>query len=353
MTPFPDLFLYFVSIRSSHCPVKCCHTRTGIPNFPLVFLFESQQIDVDVDMHMDSNSQVCVDIDGEYIDSSESEYEDSLENRGEQNPSPKPELRIPSRLPPEIELRILENAILPKRDPPPYTISEGFFDPWSYGLHINAPDTRITSVCRLFLDQGHRIFYERKTFLFGQTRIWTHLPNNVDREIWPEYRDPIATRLLDFTDRPDWKNIGSNSFISLSGRDDAYAHVDKYRYLIRTLILKSDFKFAPLQSDWDWPLKVDWTTLPNVRVLYLDLLPYSRRIHCSNVEAEEIYNEKLVDGAGCMGGLKLEKLVLVGLCSLFYWNNAEHKHVIERLFKPALGVGGNIEFLDQQYDDMW
>jgi hypothetical protein len=76
----------------------------------------------------------------------------------------------------------------------------------------------------------------------------------------------------------------------------------------------------PSQSDWDWRLKVDWTTLPDLRVLYLDLLPYSRCAYCSDVEGEEIYHEKLVAGAKRMSCLNLERLVLVGLCFM-YWNN--------------------------------
>jgi len=278
--------------------------------------------------------------------------EDTREDGPSQSLNPHCLNPFPDRFPLELELQILEEFFRPDQQFPPYCIPDGFFDPWSARLYLVTLDTRITSVCRFFQDEGRKIFFKRKIFLFGQL-LGCQVSKPADRESWSEYRDPTATRLLNFIDRPDWKNKGSESFINRFGQDSSYTDVDTYRHLIQNLVLKSDFKYMPFQSDWDWPLKVDWTTLPELRVLYLDLLPYSRRAYCYDVEGEEIYNEKVVAGARRMGCLNLEKLVLVGLCSLVYWNNIVHKRMIEQLFKPALGVGGKIEYLDQQSNEMW
>jgi hypothetical protein len=45
--------------------------------------------------------------------------------------------------------------------------------------------------------------------------------------------------------------------------------------------------------------------------------------------------------------------VLVGSYSHQFYGDPGHKRKIKRLFTPAVGGGGKIEFLDRQYAPLW
>jgi hypothetical protein len=62
---------------------------------------------------------------------------------------------------------------------------------------------------------------------------------------------------------------------------------------------------------------------------------------------------KLIDGARQIECLKLRTLVLVGSYSHQFYGDPGHKRKIKRLFTPAVGGGGKIEFLDRQYAPLW
>jgi hypothetical protein len=168
-------------------------------------------------------------------------------------------------------------------------------------------------------------------------------------------RDDRASRLLDYIDIPEWKGKGPEDVCY----DKSYNHVDNYRYEIRHLVFRSAFgptdPMAWAAREWYWALKINWTTLPHLETLYLDLRRYSEVIFKEhNWHIQNEMNDALSFLAHRMNVLHLRKLVIHGLCSgSGAWDNEEHKYFIEGLFKPAVTKDGKLEFVDIPSFDMW
>jgi hypothetical protein len=212
-------------------------------------------------------------------------------------------------------------------------------------------------VCKFFRDEGYKAFYRNNVFVFqsvGGDKLLHNgvLDHNMMYLCWEDVRDPCATRMLDFIDRPEWRNRGSMFFRG----GPEYNHGDLYRHLIRNLVINANLEWSwDIRLDWDWPLKVDWKTLPHLEFLQLDLRTYFRQhrlIHLWRTESD--YNDALREGAKRMQCLNLKKLVLFGLCSFDrYSQKAAQKQQFEISFRPAMRPGGKIEFLDQEFWVSW
>lgn len=100
-------------------------------------------------------------------------------------------------------------------------------------------------------------------------------------------------------------------------------------------------------EDWDWPLKIAFRqTLPNLETLYLD---FRAGLKKGDTGTPGLFRSgKLFRGAERMRNMKLKKLVLVGLCSHEYRNEYWHDLAM-KLFKPALGEGGELLLLDEDH----
>lgn len=126
--------------------------------------------------------------------------------------------------------------------------------------------------------------------------------------------------------------------------------LEKYRYLIKHLVLKSnDELMKDHVEDWHWPLKVDFReTLPNLETLYLDFRAGLRQRVRGTLQCL-LRMEKLIMGYRSTSGMKLKKLVLVGLCSHLYGRGEHWERMTRILFEPALKVGGEFVLLDEDY----
>jgi hypothetical protein len=265
-------------------------------------------------------------------------------------------------LPLELKWLIVQMACTPKKPCLDFITKgyDGCLDPWSCKLsHLGPEDTsfytvkpNITSVCSSFRHEAYKTFYQNNTFVFrstgGDQAVREGARPGEAALPWEDLRDPYASRILEFIDRPEWKNKGSRFF-----KDDVrYQPGDKYRHLISSIIINVEPNWGSQQHrDWDWPLKIDWSTLPHLKSLQLDLRTYSRR---PSDDSEEAYNERLEAGAVRMRCLNLDRLVLFGLCSFdLYWGDVDHKRRMETLFRPAVRPGGKLEFWDQQSFVRW
>jgi hypothetical protein len=118
---------------------------------------------------------------------------------------------------------------------------------------------------------------------------------------------------------------------------------------MRYIALVTPGKFRYLQTrDWDWPLKINWKTLPCLETLYLDLKIFFR-IRGLRYRAHGRAN--LTEGSARMKGLNLKTLVLLGLCTGAHWGDPVVKKLIRTLFQPALAVDGILEFWDDP--ELW
>ncbi|CZR60919.1 uncharacterized protein PAC_10815 [Phialocephala subalpina] len=177
------------------------------------------------------------------------------------------------------------------------------------------------------------------------------------------FRDSVAARLLKFADAYDVSRMQNNWSIvykTLLSNEPQYHpslpidETGRYRceiqhLVIKVCILKRDAEF----KDWDWPLKVDWATLPNLKTLCLGLRPYSQRKTSRPFERQRD-NEKIARGARRMECLRLKSLIIYGLCSgLDLSLDEQHKQRMDKLFRNALDADGVTEFrgLEQQQVD--
>lgn len=207
-----------------------------------------------------------------------------------------------------------------------------------------------------------KVFYSHNVFLFGSryggdaplrekvkaALRGTRSPKHISKREWNLLRDPVATRLLEFIDEPGWKNKGSSSFRQPTWAVD-FQKSDEYRHLIKSICIKlSNPYITEFVPDWDWPLKIDWKSLPRLEYLQLDLRTYSRHpwIQMGDYYTPEQYQVLLQRGAERMKCLNLKKLTLVGLCSYWNWGNKDHERKMDALFRPAVRYGGFITFVD-------
>ena len=204
-------------------------------------------------------------------------------------------------------------------------------------------------------------FFSNNIFKFGSLRgaeqnllrkitmtITNRQTPNLTNAQWHLFRDPLATRLLDLVDEPNWKNKGSRFFKQSVSTID-FRKADQYRYYISNICIKLDDLYRAGQvPDWDWPLKIDWQSLPNLEYLQLDLRAYSEHpfMQINNYYKPEDYQKLLKQGAKAMRCLNLKRLTLIGLCSYSNWGKEEHERQMDALFRPAVRKGGIIVFLD-------
>ena len=263
-------------------------------------------------------------------------------------------------LPAEITLLIVQAVIAGEKEPCLGFITkgaDGCFEPWTCKLShpaVGEPvqgfiSSNMTAVCMLFRHEAYTAYYRNNTFMFhstgGDDALLERARTGALDIPWEDLRDPRATRLLDFVDHPEWKNSGSRFF-----KDTIrYQHSDAYRHLIRRIVINVEPIYnLDFQPDWDWPLKVDWRTLPDLEFLQLDLRGYSRLGSSGPVpESAGRCYETLAEGAQRMECLNLKRLVLVGLRSFRPLLSGPHlRDRLELLFRPAMAPGGEIECLD-------
>ncbi|KAK6586252.1 hypothetical protein PZA11_001309 [Diplocarpon coronariae] len=104
---------------------------------------------------------------------------------------------------------------------------------------------------------------------------------------------------------------------------------------------------VPERAYWDWQLKVDWESLPNLKHLVLDLRTYSA---LSDAGALFEIDEILAAGARRMRGLNLKSLIIYGLCSSDLTRDVlgKHQQVIKSLFEGSLATDGTLELRDEE-----
>jgi hypothetical protein len=127
---------------------------------------------------------------------------------------------------------------------------------------------------------------------------------------WEDFRDPLATRLLDFTPRPQWKNKGSSYFEN----PELYGNCDLYRHLISRIIIGSIPRVRTrFRDDSDGIFKIDWLTLPRLKYLALDLLPFILSSWGRDwQEYEPQFHDLLFEEAKRMAVLELKELFVHG-----------------------------------------
>lgn len=279
-------------------------------------------------------------------------------------------------LPNEVKVVILDYLILQKA-PCLNGIFGDCFDEWSCKEHhyqVDNPsytlpvtlDPKLACLGRFFHD-ALMSFFKNNTFLFDSRGLRGNLLNQAietaltngnvltedDTEAFAKFRDPRATRLLDFIDRPSWKGVGAETFAD----DESYKNVDNYRYRMQHIIFDLRYNIKLMSSyrpDWDWPLKIAYSTLPRLKTLVLDLRAYSAQYLLSLPYTQEEFDHKIRSGAKLMSCLNLRTLTLVGLCSgPKFFGNADHKMRIQHLFKSAMHKDGEIVFKDWMYFLDW
>ncbi|KAE8453790.1 hypothetical protein EG329_009302 [Mollisiaceae sp. DMI_Dod_QoI] len=228
--------------------------------------------------------------------------------------------------------------------------------------HLPCP--YLTNRDTLFRTEGHKAFFRSNVFVFNWD--WTYENTDyayVNLPLWMgkdqthmRFRDPIATGLLDFIDGQGWQAWWRRRHEMILETSRQYpidilrsSEFDKCRYEIEHIVIK-DYQggSASYSADWDWPLKVDWTTLPKLKTLCIDLQAYSRR-HTRFDSAPELEQDDrdIADGAKRMECLQLKSLIIHGLCSWFLRNDDHHKQRMDKLFRKALDKNGVLEFQDE------
>jgi hypothetical protein len=85
--------------------------------------------------------------------------------------------------------------------------------------------------------------------------------------------------------------------------------MERFGKLIRHLVLcVQNRDWSLREPGWEWPLKVDWKTLPHLDTLCLDIRSYSRRESSGSADLQEDDDEKLIEGAVSMECLNLKGL---------------------------------------------
>lgn len=280
-----------------------------------------------------------------------------------------------SILPNEVKIVILDYLILHEA-PCLDGIFGDCFDEWDCKKHHreltdSCPTLSVTldpkfAYLGRFFHDALVSFFKNNTFLFDSRGMRLGLDETMefaimdgtiltddDTDAWAEFRDPRATRLLDFIDRPSWKGVGAETFVG----DESYNNVDRYRHKMQHIVfdLRYNIKWMSYyRPDWDWPLKIAYSTLPNLKTLVLDLRAYSAQYLLSLPYPPEEFDHKIRLGAKLMSCLSLRALTLVGLCSgPDFFANAEHKKKMERIFKGAIHKDGEIIFKDWMYFPDW
>lgn len=169
-----------------------------------------------------------------------------------------------------------------------------------------------------------------------------------DSTAWMTACDPVAAALLKF---PEFLAYAEGSDVLLLCQI-----MQRFTKIMRHLVISVDNPdWRSSEAGWEWPLKIDWESLPHLETLCLDLQSYSRRDLSLNAESEDEYDKKVIEGAQRMKSLNLKRLISVGLCSGPFYGKT-HKHKVETLFRDLVRQGGSIEFWDKMvlpFPDEW
>jgi hypothetical protein len=168
-------------------------------------------------------------------------------------------------------------------------------------------------------------------------------------------KDPHATQLLDFVDQQESEHRGTE----LERKRFSYPapeHVETYRHSIRELVLAytphSDGGLFPGNSTWDWMFKIDWTSLPDLEILYLDFkgLGLMNTTDWGNGWDLALF-PSVISCAERMKCLSLKKLVLMNVDYGYGERGilgAAEKEEFKALWRGALASDGD---LDIKVDD--
>ncbi|TVY50154.1 hypothetical protein LOCC1_G000075 [Lachnellula occidentalis] len=270
-------------------------------------------------------------------------------------------------LPAELSLQIIQDLFAPEQLCIP-AIFDQCPNQWNCDLYHPCalrkyyplkPDSYLSSIGPLLYEEGHKFFFRHNVFVFNMTPamyrggldVLYATPNESDSALWKSARDPRTLELLTFVE-PHLSAQEASQTVNPP------LLMDRFSGTIRHLVLRVKNEICDLQeAGWEWPLKVDWKTLPHLKTLCLDLQSYSRRESSEAAESQEEYDEKLSEGALSMECLNLKRLILVGLCSQQYYLDKDHKRRMEKLFGKCVAKGVKIEFLDreqtEQYYHQW
>ncbi|KAL2067273.1 hypothetical protein VTL71DRAFT_1697 [Oculimacula yallundae] len=270
------------------------------------------------------------------------------------------------RLPPELRSMVVSYLLVPPK-PCLDHLFHTCLDQWGCqnGAHkpaneyqgVMVPCPVITSLDSFFHLDGYWQFFRNHTFVFEAcssdyhaVTARLHALGPVLRNLWTEiltngqvrgqgHRNIYATRLLEFLDRPDWVGKGSRAFRT-PDRILRFQHTDTHRRNIRHMVFMADLEPGELGKqylcDWDWMLKINWSTLPILETLVLDLRSYSFGLRRNIIITQEEYDSKIRVGARAMECLNLNLLVIRGLCSGIFWQKPGRQRQMESLFEKAL-----------------
>ncbi|TVY46091.1 hypothetical protein LSUB1_G000027 [Lachnellula subtilissima] len=266
-------------------------------------------------------------------------------------------------LPAELSLQIIQDLFAPEQ-PCIRAIFDQCHNQWNCELYHPCalrnyyplkPDNYLSSISPLLYEEGHKAFFRHNVFVFNMTSAMYSRDSDArhttltesDSAVWKSARDPRTLQLLTFVE----------PLLSAQEAFHTSNHpllMERFSGMIRHLVLCVKNEICDLQeTGWEWPLKVDWKTLPYLETLCLDLQSYSRREWSEAAESHEEYEEKLSEGALSMECLNLKRLILVGLCSQQYYLDNDHIRRMEKLFRKCVAKGVKIEFLDREQTEQY
>lgn len=264
-------------------------------------------------------------------------------------------LNLFHRLPNELKTQIVILLIVPRR-PCNANIMSSCFDQWSclfkHALEpsrspsrspqvswTNTPCPKVTALSPFIRDEGYRQFFQNHTFIFSTPKRHHHL----------------TALVLDITNRIEWI-YSERKEAESDERNETYSLVDKYRSGISHLVLGADFLPGHRvgRPDWDWALKVNWSTLPKLKTLVLDFRHHTHDVFTNELMTREEFSQRIETGAAMLEGLNLQCLSVYGLCSgSRYWRDANHERIMESLFRKAVRVDGELVFKDEAMHIKW
>ena len=190
-------------------------------------------------------------------------------------------------LPAELSLQIIQDLFAPEK-PCIRAIFDQCHNQWKCELdhpcalrnyYALKPDSYLSSISPLLYEEGHKAFFRHNVFVFNMTpAIYSRdsdaprtTPTESDSALWKSARDPKTLQLLTFVEP------------LLTAQEAFHTSnppllIERFSGMIRHLSLCVKNEICDLQeTGWEWPLQVDWRTLPHLETLCLDLQSYSRR----------------------------------------------------------------------------
>ncbi|EKD15785.1 hypothetical protein MBM_05796 [Drepanopeziza brunnea f. sp. 'multigermtubi' MB_m1] len=294
------------------------------------------------------------------------------------------------KFPDDLKIIIIRRMITPQKVCENHIIDE-CWEPWlcKDGSHqatkegtaeysvVHLPCPALTFISPFIHDEGYLQFFRNHTFVFDalseksrqeltlrltQERFTIEGDGSISDQsrVLYSYTYPVASRLLDTIDHPEWTGIGSEQFQQECDDPEAYQQVDKYRHQIRSIVFRGagpkEWSFLDWNSvDWTRPLKVDWKSLPSLEHLVLDLRICTLLMDTSSPEdLKKTANVNIREGAMRMQGLNLKSLIIYGLCSkLLCSEDPSYMPMIKEMFGKTVRVGGKLELRDPETYTGW